>query len=74
VQLECLQRLLDLPAVDPLLEPTADLLTRREEIVVALAARREVDDPHALVAVAVTASISGRLVERLEAISTTPRP
>ena len=68
------ERLLDLPAVDALLEPQADLLARREKIVVALSAWGEVNDPHALIAVAMTAGVGRRLVERLEAISTTPRP
>ena len=68
------ERLLDLPPVDSFLEPTADLLTRRKEIVVAPAARREVDDPDALVAIAMTACIGGRLVEGPQAIALPPQP
>src|SRR5712691_6537782 len=69
-----LERLLELPGVDPLLEVAANLLAGRKQIVVAPAARRQVDDADALVTLAVTTRICGRLVERPKAVSTTPEP
>ena len=69
-----LQRLLDLSGVDQLFEPAADLLACREEIVVAPPAGREVHDADTLIALTVAAGVSGRLIERPEAVTGTPQP
>ncbi len=64
----------DLAAVDPGLEAPADLLARREQRVVVDAAGRKLDDPDRFVAIAVTAGVRSRLVERPQAITISPQP
>src|SRR5262245_55675310 len=68
------ERLLGLAGVDQLFEPAADLLACREEIVVAPPAGREMHDANTVVALAVTASVGGRLVEGPEAVDVAPQP
>jgi len=68
------ERLLDLAGVDQLFEPAADLLACREEIVVAPPAGREMHDANTVVALAVAASVGGRLVEGPETVDVTPQP
>jgi hypothetical protein len=69
-----LERLLGLAGVDQLFEPAADLLACREEIVVAPPAGREMHDANTVVALAVAASVGGRLVEGPEAVNVSPQP
>ena len=57
-----------------LLEAAADVLAGREHRVVAGAAWRELHDPHRFVAIAVTACVRGRLVERAQAIASPREP
>jgi len=65
---------LPVATVDPGFEATTDLLSGREQSVVADAARRELHDAHRLVAIPVTACVRGRLVERLQALTVPPKP
>jgi hypothetical protein len=54
----------DLAAVDPGFEATANVLTRREKGVVMRASRWELHDADGLVTIAVAACVGGRLIER----------
>ncbi len=65
---------LAVPSIDPSLEPTADLLARREQRVVPNASWRELHDPYRLVAVAVTPCVRRRFIERLQTLTLPPRP
>src|SRR3954466_15634873 len=68
------RRRVGVAAVDPGLEAAANLLARRKQRAVARTARRELHDPHRLVAVTVTARVGRRLVEGAQAIALSPAP
>ena len=61
-------------SVDPGLEASSDLFTRHEQRVVACATRGEFDDPYCLVAIAMTARVRGRLIERSQALTIASKP
>src|SRR3954451_18237187 len=68
------RRRVGVAAVDPGLEAAANLLAGCKQRVVARTARRELHDPHGLIAVAVAARVGRRLAEGAQAIVLSPEP